>query len=357
MRTSALALILLALLGGGSCGPPASPAKIASVRDLGPLGFALSVRGRDGGHSARFHDRSVWAFGDTILAWPGVDGSTWRTSTVASSSDVDATDGLSGFEERVDRLMAPELFIPWTDDERAYNQARSAPACLTDCPPRWVIWPGPIVVDPATGDALVFYMKHLDWKAGGKSIARWRDLAAPVERPVVAPGTAEPTLLFPDGDVEPTSGAVGVGDTLYAYACKGQCIVGRVRFADAFTRSAWRFYAGDEGWVANFVQARWVLSSPGMLSVRYNEYLALFVALYSAGGRKVVLRTAPAPEGPWSAEVFVTEARAPEPDGPIYDALAHGELDRDAGKRIFFSHSRGTGSFASEMRLLEVTFR
>ena len=61
-----------------------------------------------------------------------------------------------------------------------------------------------------------------------------------------------------------------------------------------------------------------------------------------------------APEGPWSNETFVAKPMAPVGGGAVYDAIAHEELSLDTGRRIFVSYSRGTGSFLSEMRLIEV---
>lgn len=175
------------------------------------------------------------------------------------------------------------------------------------------------------------------------------------ERVDVAEGP-EPTLLFPDGDVEPTSAAIGVGDWLYAYDCHDTCRVGRVRFAETFDRAAWTFYTHDGSWVSDHRDAVGVMKTGGMASIHFNEYVAEYVAIYSGAGNRAVLRTAPAPEGPWSSEIEVARLEPPlDGDFDIYDVLAHAELSLDGGRRIYFSYSRGTGPFRSEMRLVETT--
>src|SRR5688572_20705890 len=78
----------LALLAACAAAPRAL--QVESSRELGALPFDASVHARDGGFSARFGARSVWLFGDTILSRPGVDGTRWRSSTVAWTTDLEA---------------------------------------------------------------------------------------------------------------------------------------------------------------------------------------------------------------------------------------------------------------------------
>lgn len=342
LRTfSAIALCLVVGCSGGPPGP-----QVSSTRDLGPLTFLAAIRGRDGGHSARFGNRSVWAFGDTMLNFAAEDGSSWRNSTAGSTSDLDPSDGLPEFSDPVDAKGAPKLLIPFTAEEAAHNATAGAVA--------WTIWPAALVVDPATGEAVLFYMKHQNFKDAGKSIARWTNPDAAVERPIVAPGTSEPTLLFPAGDFEPSSGGLAVKGELYAYACVKGCRVGRVAFAKALERSAWTFYAGSGRWSATLSDAIAVLDAPGILSVHWNAHAGKYLAIYSAGAN-IVMRSADAPEGPWSNETFVAKPMAPVGGGDVYDAIAHEELSLDNGRRIYVSYSRGTGAFLSQMRLIEVS--
>lgn len=63
-----------------------------------------------------------------------------------------------------------------------------------------------------------------------------------------------------------------------------------------------------------------------------------------------MMRTAPNPEGPWSAEVLAFDAMQPV-SGNVYDAHAHSEYDLNGGQTIFVTYSRVTGTFTSEVRL------
>ena len=67
------------------------------------------------------------------------------------------------------------------------------------------------------------------------------------------------------------------------------------------------------------------------------------------------MRSAPAPEGPWSRPVQAFKAMAPVGDpGWVYDALPHPEVSPDGGRTQYVTYSRSTGPFASEMRVVEV---
>jgi hypothetical protein len=134
-------------------------AVVSAVRDLGALRFLGVVRGRDIGFSARFRDKSVWVFGDTPLDYPGTDGSSWRSSTWCWTRDFDAHDGLSDLNEPLDSNDVPGEFLPFTGKEQEYNAVHNRDTLPADERSRWGLWPGPLVVDPATGKAFVFYSK------------------------------------------------------------------------------------------------------------------------------------------------------------------------------------------------------
>ena len=346
-----------------ACGGTRNPAAAEAVwsRDMGALRFASSIRGRDGGASALFGGRSVWVFGDTPLQREAVDGSTWRTATFTTTADVDPTDGLGPFIEPLDENGAPGQLIPFTLDEVGYNALRSPPNCSDDCEPKWVLWPGPLVTDPTTGRGLLFYEKIKDWVSAGTSVATWRTPDSPVQRVVVAPGSDEPTLLFPAGDAPMGQGATVLDGWLYAYGCthigffEFPCIVGRAPVERALERTAWRFWDGLV-WGTEAESAATVMLGNSIMSMQYNPMIGKLIMVYSAPDDTIVIRTADAPEGPWSDEQVVYHARPPEdPEGWIYDATVHPELTRDNGRTVYVSYSRQTGFLSSEMRLVELT--
>lgn len=72
----------------------------------------------------------------------------------------------------------------------------------------------------------------------------------------------------------------------------------------------------------------------GEMSVQYNTYLKQYLALYTNGMNDVVARTAPAPQGPWSAEqMLVSSWQMP---GGIYAPMMH---PWSTGKDVYFSLS------------------
>ncbi len=344
-----------------------SDAMDIAVRDLGPVRFLPVIRGRDGGFSAIFDGRSVWMFGDTPLNTAGVDGSEWRSSTWAWTDPVDARRGVS-LREPLDANGAPGEFLPFTPEERAYNAAHDQDTVAGHEQSRWRLWPGPIVVDPRTHRAFVFYFKVMarngPFDGVGQSIALWDSLDRAVVRPRVTPGADEPTLLSVRGDIPEVMGALAVHDSLYAVRCiQGgpgfPCIVSRVAFDDALVRSAWEFYAGGGRWTADWHQAIRVLDAGPMVSVHWNEHLRRYLAVYSPPlSSTIEMRTAEHVEGPWSPGQVIATGRPPaSKDSWDYCGVAHAELQQAGGEREYVTYCRDTGNFTSELRLLEITFR
>lgn len=344
--------------------------EVTAVRDVGPLQFLAIIRGRDGGYSARFHDQSVWVFGDSVLHSPGEDGSQWRSSTWCHSKDLDASDNLSGLDEPVDSKGAPAEFLPFTEDELAYNNANNRLDLPEEKRSRYALWPGPVVVDPKTGKGYVFYSKifarvgNFNFHATGYSVALWDGPGKPVVRPTIGKEGHDPTLLFPKGDAIIGQGAMISGEWLYVYGCDTKelswpCIVARVRPTDVLDRGAWQFFAGDGRWSKEWKEAVSVMDAAPMLTVHWNEHLGQYLAVYSTPLKNTIsLRTAEHAEGPWSESRVVAQCLAPtDPKTWCYSGLAHPELAKDKGKVEYFSYYRETGLFLGEMRLLEIVFQ
>ncbi|WP_438007329.1 DUF4185 domain-containing protein [Sorangium sp. So ce321] len=360
----------VALLCAGCGGADAPEAAVRAARDLGPLAFEPVIRGRDGGYSARWGDRSVWVFGDTTLETPGEDRSIWRSSTFCATFDLDASDGLSPLTEPLDAAGAPGELLPFTEEELAFNLAHFGPLaeqeCTEDCGARYALWPGPIVADDATGRALVLYSKLMarpgafNFELLGSSVAVWERLDAPLARPEVRPGAADPTLLFGAAEPALTAAALVHEGMLYAYACACAgltcpCLVARAPAAEATERGAWRFYS-DGDWVDGHDEAEPVMAGAPMMSVHWNERAGRYIALYSEPvSSHISLRTAPAPEGPWSDSVVVFTAEAPpNPEAWPYAGLGHAELAREGGRFEYMTYFRETGFLEGEIRLVEL---
>ncbi|HUB52419.1 MAG TPA: DUF4185 domain-containing protein [Terracidiphilus sp.] len=354
-----------------SSGPP--ELTVVQATDLGPIPTNPDILGRDGGYSALFDGNSVWLYGDTFLARPNAQGFTLISDSWSYTSDLNAQSGITGFKETLDSAGAPEMILPLTAAELAFNEAHNANPCQQPCGARWALWPMSIAVDPATNQALVFYQLvsaapgNFNFQGIGESVATWQSLTAMPVRPTLNPPivTGHPDLLF--GGNDPGFGAASliVNGMLYVYGCsvanngldKG-CRVARVAPAQAQNRSTWTFYAGSGNWSAQDFNAVAVFEGNSILSVDWNSYLGLYVTVYSAQfSQNVMIRTAKAPEGPWSDATVAFVAMQPA-SGNTYDAHAHAEYDVNGGQTIFVSYSRNLPAlFTSEVRLVAVELK
>jgi len=361
---------LLAILAAG-CGADidgiAPDFGVSKAEDLGIVEVSGTIRGRDGGYSGMAFGRSVWVFGDTVLSQPTSTGVTWLNNSWSYTTDLDAGNGVSGLEERLDDAGTPNEFFPLTPEEQEYNEAHRGDPCKAEpCGARWAMWPGPVVADEARGRVLIVYGKvhaapgDFNFYGVGQSIAVWKSFDALPERPVLAPGTEEPTLMFSKDEPSFGSAAVVHDDMLYVWACDldwlaKPCRLARVPLEKVLERKEWRYFAGESDWSADLRDAEPVFEGNDIMSVFWCPHLERFVALYSQPMDRVTsVRTAVAPQGPWTKAVKAFDALKPDGDGWIYDALAHPELAEEDGRVQYVTYSRATGFLQSEMRLVRV---
>ena len=94
--------------------------------------------------------------------------------------------------------------------------------------------------------------------------------------------------------------------------------------------------ADNQTWVpANPAAATPVIPGPvGEMSAQYNTYLKQYLVMYGNGANDVVMRTAPAPQGPWSPEqLLVPSMQIP---GGIYAPYLH---PWSTGKELYYNLS------------------
>lgn len=337
------------------------------MHDLGVIANPAGIRGRDGGYSAVFEDRVVWVFGDTIVDTEGSEPEMISNSW-SWTEDRDASDGITGLTGPRDDRGWPTELLPFTPSEAEFNAAHRGTRCaVPPCHKRWALWPGAVIADPQRRRALVFYVRIYSepgpygFRAMGHSIAEWGGLFTSPVRPALRPGEPEPTLLFAPHEPSFGGGAVVVGKMLYAYACDLQelrkpCRLGRVPVRRALERTAWRFFHQTDDWRSHPWDAAPVFDGNTILSVFYADFAQCFIALYARPlDSRVVVRTAPQPEGPWSDELPVFRAVEPtvEPRW-VYDALAHPEYAEDGGRVQYVTYSRAVGPADLEFRLVRI---
>lgn len=366
--------VLFLALGLSGCnsnpGPPAD-LKVVKATDLGPIPTNPDILGRDGAYSALFQGYSVWLYGDTFLAHPDAEGRYLISDSWSFTKDLNAQDGITGFQERLDSVGAPTMILVETPAEQAFNAAHAGNPCEEQpCGARWALWPSSVVTDTGRNRALVFYgvvyalPGSFNFQGMGSSVAIWQDFQQQPQRPVFNPPivAAHPDLMFNANEPGFGTAAFISGGMLYVYGCgtatngadKG-CRLGKVDPANVQDRNAWTFYAGNGNWSSQLDDAVSVFTGGSIASVSWNSFLQQFVAVYSPPfSQNVMMRTSPQPEGPWSREVTAFVAMQPAGGGNVYDAHAHSEYDVKGGQTIFVTYSRSTGELTSEVRLVAV---
>jgi len=366
------ALVVVGVCGCGGRANPGAPPQLTVVKvtDLGPIPTNPDILGRDGAYSALFNGFSVWLYGDTFLANPNAEGRTLISDSWSFTTDLNAQDGITGFQERLDSANAPSMILQETSAEQSFNQAHNGNPCqIQPCGARWALWPASMVVDPASNIAYVFYMVvfaqpgAFNFQGYGTSVATWQNFSGQPQRPVFNPPIVanHPDLMFGQSDPSFGTASIVVNGTMFIYGCQitdngsdEGCRLGKVAPGNVADPGAWMFYAGNGNWSPNVQDAVSVFTGSSIVSVSFNNYLQQFIAVYSLPfSQDVMIRTSPNPEGPWSKEVVAFTAMQPT-SGNVYDAHTHSEYDANGGQLIFVSYSRATGAFSSEVRLVEL---
>jgi hypothetical protein len=255
-------------------------------------------------------------------------------------------------EEPLDSMGAPKPFLTFTDEEEQYNDGSGRPD------ERIALWPGSVVPD-GKGGGLVYYSKlyvhpgWLNYEQIGVGLARVGAGETAAKR--------DPGLVFKAPEPAFDSGATVVGSDVFVYGCTPDgsldfpCLVGRAPLARAGERTAYRFWSGSD-WNGDLGAANPVLRGPSSgLTITRNEHLGQYLAIYSEiFSNRVLSRTAPRPEGPWSEAVEAYASPAP-PQGTNYAAREHPQLAREGERTIVVSYYHPTGALTGEVRLVELT--
>jgi len=298
---------------------------------------------------------------------PDEEGETWHHNSFSFTEDLDAADGIGGFEERLDGAGAPAYALAPTAEEAEFNALHRGDACQDPCGARWAVWPGTPMFDEERDRALIFYgliyaePGDFNFHGVGQGLAVWERFEEAPLRPVVDPAAEHPTLLFAEGEPSFGNGAAVLDADLHTFGClqdglENDCFLGRVALESALDRAAWRFWDGA-AWSSDLSAAAVLFDGAPIMTVAFNAHLGSWTVVYSEPlGNDVMLRTAPALTGPWSSELVLFTAERVEGDCCVYDAILHPEYDGQGGKVLYVSHSRPTGAsmFGAEYVLWRV---
>jgi Domain of unknown function (DUF4185) len=282
------------------------------------------------------NNQVLMAFGDTN-GYCVIPGKQWRYNTLFRSSDrslaktIEVPNGVPGNSYSGSPVWRPGI------SKQIVNTIGQAPEETGIIPTAGVA---------VGGKQFLNFMSIKSWDSYGAWSTNFSAIA-------MSPDNGETWGVYP-GTIRTPSGGnenfqmgaflkPGPGDPyLYTFGTPngrgGAGYVARVSPGLIPDLSKYEYWNGDSGtWVpGNPAAATPVIPGPmGELSAQYNSYLKQYLVMYCNGSTNdVVLRTAPAPQGPWGPEqVVVTSAEIP---GGIYAPFLH---PWSTGKELYYNLS------------------
>ncbi|MBS1911287.1 MAG: hypothetical protein JST22_04820 [Bacteroidetes bacterium] len=97
---------------------------------------------------------------------------------------------------------------------------------------------------------------------------------------------------------------------------------------------------------------------PGDVSISGNPWLKSWPAVHSGFfANTIQMRTAPAPQGPWSDPVTMFTGADPPSGSNDYAGKEQPHLAADGGQRIYVTYHQPTGFLSGRIHLVEVAFK
>ncbi|MET0454032.1 MAG: DUF4185 domain-containing protein [Mycobacterium sp.] len=281
------------------------------------------------------NNQVLMAFGDTN-GYCGIPGKQWRYNALFRTQDrslsktVAVTDGVVGNKYSGAPVWRPGIA------KQIINTIGQAPSETGIIPTAGVA---------VGGKQFVNFMSIRDWNSPGSWSTNFSAIA-------MSPDNGETWGVYPGTMRTPGAGnenfqmgaflKPGPGDPyLYTFGTPngrgGAAYVARVSpglIPDLTKYEYWN--ADSQAWVpGNPAAATPVIPGPvGEMSAQYNTYLQQYLVLYCNGPNDVVMRTAPAPQGPWGPErMLATSAEIP---GGIYAPYLH---PWSTGKELYYNLS------------------
>lgn len=295
--------------------------------------------GDPGGHQV------LMAFGDTY-GYCSVHGQQWRYNTLFRSQDGALANTISVPNGVVSNKYSGSPLWASNISKQIVNSTKWAPSETGIIPTAGI----------AAGRAQYLnFMSIKSWDANGAWTTNYSAIA-------VSPDNGEHWGVYPDsvraarpdaipggryvpGNENFQQGAfmkAGPGDPyIYSFGTPsgrgGSAYVARVLPGYVPDLRRYEYWNSDQNaWVpGNPGAATTVIPGPvGEMSGQYNTYLKQYLALYTNGMNDVVMRTAPAPQGPWSPEQTVVPST--QFPGGIYGPFLH---PWSTGKTLYYNLS------------------
>lgn len=312
-------------------------------------------------------ERMYFCFGDTYagdgFSWPWNSNALLYTDDLNFAGGIDwdgAVSGLStlGNYGRANLQITPDVLLESNYPDivtKAYhpgtemNRDEGAVVDTSTCIPT-----GAIELD---GNMYVFYMEVTEWNFG--PTGQWCIHSNRVMKSTDGGKTfAQLPSLKWDYDFAPNFGQIfplEVGDYVYLYGLKGgRCSslkAARVKKENFEDMSEYEylvryeadgapvFVKGKEGLELILIdknEAGSVILAPcGEMSIAYNDYLGMYVAIYQMGA-EIVLRVAKEPYGPFDGTPYTVFNNGEFGITEAYCAFTHNLMTSNEGQRIYF---------------------
>jgi hypothetical protein len=319
---------------------PDSPNK--TIEKFAITGTDLGIMWDNGDPGAH---QVLMAFGDTY-GYCSVHGQQWRYNTLMRSQDgslantISVPNGSVGSQYSGSPLWAAGL------SKQIINSTKWAPDETGIIPTAGIA---------AGGAQYINFMSIRSWDANGAWTTNFSAIA-------VSPDNGERWGVYPDsvrvarpdavpggryvpGNENFQQGAFlkpGPGDPyVYSFGTPsgrgGSAYVARVLPGAVPDLRRYEYWNSDQNaWVpANPGAATPVIPGPvGEMSAQFNTYLRQYLVMYTNGANDVVMRTAPAPQGPWSPEQLIVPSM--QFPGGIYGPFLH---PWSTGRELYYNLS------------------
>ena len=289
---------------------------------------AASIKWLDAVGSVEADGRSFWLFGDSfLLGEPGAEA--YLAAPVAVSTDTDASDCVSMTYKASDGKAVP-LFATKNDETTA--------------------WPdGSIALEPGYVNfyfASVVRESPTEWHVRHIGLGRFDTQEMRGERIVEKLWDADSGF---GAAVNGARSPIRLGDyvMVFLHTSDGRHILARTPARSLGEASAYSYWTG-ESWSTDPAAARSLWDEPESpfpkhngLSVRYNQFLGKWLAIYNADLSTLRVRTAQDLTGPWSDELEWLDCGLIFGDSwPLcYSAEQNSYLARDDGRTLYVTLS------------------